>query len=230
VNNSIVHCLWRIGTVTLLLPILGIASAARAGITNASFIASLTSGSLSGAQFTVSYSYESTNVTGGSEDYLPLNSFDFDLLGTHFSKNDIFQGGQVIFHYGYLYNVTADFDPAVSGMPSNAPVNDIAFGFGGPGIIGYEDKENQFGGGTFSLIGSNLIPRVVSISIVGSDAQLVFTTTNHLGYVVEYTADIVLTNWISLTNLTATGSITNVVDPGAASQTQRFYHVGVWVP
>jgi hypothetical protein len=227
VNNSIVRCLRRVTAISSLLAVLGTATAARAPITNASFVASLTSGSLSGVQFTVSYSYDNAGITAGSEDYLPLQSFDFDLLGAHFSKNDIYQGGQVIFHHGILYNVTADFDPAVSGAPTNAPLNSIAFGFGGPGIIGYTDKQGEYGSGVFSLISSNIIPKVVSVSIVGNGLQLVFTTTNHLNYVVEYTADLVPTNWISLTNLTATGTTTTVADPGAASQPQRFYRVGL---
>jgi hypothetical protein len=230
VNNSIVRCLRQITAVSSLLGLLGSVVVARAAITNASFVASLTSGSLSGVQFTVSYSYDNSGITGGSGDYLPLNSFDFDLLGTHFSKDDIYQGGQVIFHYGILYNVTAAFDPYVSESPTNAPLNSIAFGFGGPGIIGYEDKQSQFGSGVFPLMSSNLIPQIVSVLIVSNNLQLVFTTTNHLDYVVEYTADMVLTNWISLTNLTATGTITAVADPGATPQSQRFYRVGVSVP
>jgi hypothetical protein len=226
-NSSIVHCLRRVAAVSSLLPMLGTATAACAAITNASFAASLTSGSLSGVQFTVSYSYDNSGITGGSGDYLPLQSFDFDLLGTHFPKDDIYQGGQVIFHYGILYNVTAAFDPYISGAPTNAPLNSIAFGFGGPGIIGYVDKQGQYGSGAFSLISSNIIPQIVSVSIVGSDLQLVFTTTNHLNHVVEYTTDLVPTNWISLTNLTATGTTTTVADPDAASPSQRFYRVGL---
>jgi hypothetical protein len=44
---------------------------------------------------------------------------------------------------------------------------------------------------------------------------------------VEYTTDLVPTNWISLTNLTATGTTTTVADPDAASPSQRFYRVGL---
>src|SRR5207249_7216731 len=71
-------------------------------------------------------------------------------LPTRRSSDLIQQGGQVILHYGKLYNVTAEFYPAIDGPPG-APVNNIAFGFGGPGTIGYSDTNGQYGAGAFLL-------------------------------------------------------------------------------
>src|SRR5215472_5920112 len=109
-----------------------------AAVTNASFVAYLTNGSLSGLEFPVQYSYDAAGITGGPEDYLQLLSFDFNLQGTQFSGTNIQQGGQVIFHYAKLYNITAEFYPSIDG-PAGAPVNQIAFGFGESGSIGYSD-------------------------------------------------------------------------------------------
>ena len=36
-------------------------------------------------------------------------------------------------------------------LPPNSPVNNITFGFGGDGVIGYIDLDNQFGGGSFTI-------------------------------------------------------------------------------
>ena len=97
---------------------------ARAGIILLNFNASLTSGSLAGTQFTGSFSYDSAGITGGSHDFLPLVSFDFDLLGVHFARANISQGGQAIFENGVLVNETAAF---FANSPAGSPVSDIAF-------------------------------------------------------------------------------------------------------
>src|SRR5262249_51924198 len=73
----------------------------------------------------------------------------FTLLGVPFTRNDIFQGGQVIFRDGVLVNVTASFQVV---LPPNSPVNNITFGFGGPGVIGYIDLHDQFGSGSFTVV------------------------------------------------------------------------------
>jgi hypothetical protein len=52
-----------------------------------------------------------------------------------FSRDRITQGGQAIFRDGALENVTA------------SPVNNITFGFGGAGVIGYIDRAGKFGQG-----------------------------------------------------------------------------------
>jgi hypothetical protein len=80
--------------------------------------------------------------------YVFLQSFDFTLPGVPFTRKDIFQGGQVIFENGVFENVTASFQVI---LPPNSPVNNITFGFGGPGVIGYINLENQFGTGSFTI-------------------------------------------------------------------------------
>jgi hypothetical protein len=120
------------------------AGAAEAAPVNLFLNASLSTGSLQGTSFSVSFSYDNSSLTGQGQEFLFLQSFDFTLLGTHFTRADIDQGGQVIFQNGTPENVTAAFFPL-------APVRDIAFGFGGPGIIGYLDSNRQFGGGSYSI-------------------------------------------------------------------------------
>jgi hypothetical protein len=118
-------------------------------IINLSFIATLTSGSLAPTTFPVHASYDDSGVTGGNGDFLPLTSFDFSLGGASFSRNNIAQGGQAIILFGQLDQVTAAFFGPL--LPANSPVTDIAFGFGGPAVIGYLDLERNFGSGTFIL-------------------------------------------------------------------------------
>jgi hypothetical protein len=108
--------------------------------------ASLDDGSLAGTTFQVMFSYDADQVTDTGDSYVPLNSFDFTLLGVPFTRNDIFQGGQVIFHDGVFQDVTASFQVI---LPPNSPVQNITFGFGGAGVIGYIDLNGQFGSGSF---------------------------------------------------------------------------------
>jgi len=110
--------------------------------------ASFDTGSLAGTTFSVCYSYAADEVAPVGETYLPLSSFDFELVGVSFTRNDIFQGGQVIFRDGALENVTASFQVF---LPPRSPVKNVTFGFGGPGIIGYSDLDDQFGSGSFAL-------------------------------------------------------------------------------
>jgi hypothetical protein len=112
------------------------------------FDASLDTGSLAGTLFPVCYSYDSDQVAPVGESYVQLNSFDFMLGDARFTRNDIFQGGQVIFTDGVAHDVTASFQVF---MPPNSPVTNITFGFGGDGVIGYIDLSNQYGDGSFAL-------------------------------------------------------------------------------
>lgn len=131
--------------------LLAAALSAQANIVSLGFDADLTSGTFSGTEFTGSFSYDNSTVNPADpQDFVSLLSFDFDLGGVHFNRSNIDQGGQAIFSFGELSNVTAAFVPSVNG-PANAPVSDIAFGFGGPGVIGYI-VDNQFGSGTFTIV------------------------------------------------------------------------------
>ena len=112
------------------------------------FVASLDTGSMAGKTFPVCYSYDADQVAPVGESYVQLNSLEFTLGDAQFTRNDIFQGGQVIFSDGVAQNVTASFQVF---MPPNSPVTNITFGFGGDGVIGYIDLSYQYGDGSFAL-------------------------------------------------------------------------------
>ncbi|HEY2592809.1 MAG TPA: PEP-CTERM sorting domain-containing protein [Chloroflexota bacterium] len=112
------------------------------------FDASLDTGSLAGAAFSVCYSYDAAQVAPTGQSYVPLSSLDFSLLGTPFARSDIFQGGQVELQDQVVQDVTASFQVR---LPAGAPVSNITFGFGGPGVIGYIDLNGQYGQGSFAL-------------------------------------------------------------------------------
>ena len=95
------------------------------------FDSTLETGALAGTQFTGTASYNNQGATGVGMEFFSLTSLNFTLLGESFTRNDISQGGQVILENGVLSYFTAAF------FPGSGPVDDIAFGFGGPGIIGY---------------------------------------------------------------------------------------------
>ena len=110
--------------------------------------ASLQDGSLAGTNFPVTFSYDPSLVAAKGQTFVGLKSFDFTLGGIAFHQRDINQGGQVIFVDGAIQNVTASFQGT---LPPGAPVKNITFGFGGPGVIGYIDLAGQGGRGTFAL-------------------------------------------------------------------------------
>lgn len=131
-------------------PVLVLAGAANAETINGAFDASLTSGSLAGTNFSGTFSYDNSGLIGSGEEFLTLLSFNFTLDGAQFTKSDIGQGGQAVFQNGVLQYVTAAFFPP---PPANAPVSDIAFGFGNPtSAIGYRDLTQQFGSGSYSFV------------------------------------------------------------------------------
>ena len=111
--------------------------------------ASLTSGPLAGTNFTISFSYDNSSLAGVGQEFLFLQSFNFTLLGTQFTLADIGQGGQAVFENGSLYLVEASFLPE---PPQSPVVTSLAFGFGGPGIIGYADSDGQPGEGSYTLV------------------------------------------------------------------------------
>lgn len=98
------------------------------------FDAILETGDLPGTTFVGSFSYDTAGSTGVGMEFLPLTSLDFVLLGVPFTLADIKQGGQVILEDGAFSLFRAAFLPP---PPAGSPVSDIAFGFGGPGVIGY---------------------------------------------------------------------------------------------
>jgi len=74
------------------------------------------------------------------------------------------------------------------------------------------------------------IPQISSLTTVGLDVRIGFTTGSNLTYTVESSSNLVAGGWNILTNLTGTGSVTTVTDPGAATLPRRFYKVGVGLP
>jgi outer membrane protein assembly factor BamB len=118
---------------------------ASAEVVTFEFDAVLQSGPLAGTTFSGNASYEAEGLTGVGTEFQPLTSLTFTLLGVRFTEADILQGGQAILQNGVLSDFTAAF------FPSEPPVDAIAFGFGGPGVIGYQ-LGSDFGSGVFTLI------------------------------------------------------------------------------
>jgi hypothetical protein len=150
-GESLIQCCGRVFVrlAYRLLLLFGLAAGLDAAtIVSASLSALLTTGSLAGVSFPVSYSYDASQVLPVGDSFINLESFDFTLLGVPFHRSDIFQGGQVIFRNCIEENVTASFQVI---LPPNSPVENITFGFGGPGVIAYIDLSNQFGQGTFAF-------------------------------------------------------------------------------
>jgi hypothetical protein len=70
--------------------------------------------------------------------------------------------------------------------------------------------------------------QITGNQIVGADEQINLSTGSNRLYRVDYTSDMVTPMWATLTNnLPGTGGIVTIVDPGAASQPQRFYRVTI---
>ncbi len=128
-----------------------------------SFNATLLTGAFTGTNFSGTGSYDTSGSTGMGQEFLTLTTLDFTLLGVPFTRADIFQGGQAILQNGALTYFTAAFFPP---PPPSAPVNDMAFGFGGPGIIGYSTPPgSNFGSGIYTLSPSP-IPEPAALKLV----------------------------------------------------------------
>jgi hypothetical protein len=205
--------------------VIGVGGNTRAAVTIGSFVAYLTNGSLGGLQFPVRYSYDAAGITGGAEDYLQLLSFDFNLLGTQFYRTNIQQGGQVIFHYGTLHSITAEFYPSIDG-PAGAPVNQIAFGFGGPGSIGYSDTNAQYGSGFFGITSSN-IPVSISLRMEAGYANLTLSGPQGTNCVLRYSTNLAtrIAGWTPLATNRMTGTNWIYLDSGSSNSSRRFYAV-----
>jgi hypothetical protein len=69
------------------------------------------------------------------------------------------------------------------------------------------------------------IPQITSLVITGADVKINFKTSSDATNTVEYSNDLVSTNWSILAKLLGTGGNTNVVDTGGAALPRRFYRV-----
>jgi hypothetical protein len=135
-----------IAALAMLLIMTGSHASEAQSILHLALRASLNDGALAGRTFEVSFTYNADDVSAQGDSFIGLKSFDFVLEGVPFSRSLIAQGGQVIFRDGVLNNVTASFQGQ---MPDGSPVNNITFGFGGPGVIGYIDLNGTYGQGSF---------------------------------------------------------------------------------
>jgi T5SS/PEP-CTERM-associated repeat protein len=72
--------------------------------------------------------------------------------------------------------------------------------------------------------------RITSFNANGGDIAFGFLTVSNKSYAVEYTDDLIAGTWLVLTNITGSGVATQIVDPGAAVFTQRFYRVHLSLP
>lgn len=101
------------------------------------------------------------------------------------------------------------------------------------GVINVIDGHTNFLGGFINngvVLTADNLPRIISISRVGSDVSINFTTISTLTHVVEFTSNLVSQSWTPLSSFTASGVITNITDPGVAALHQRFYRVHLVVP
>lgn len=142
--------------------------------------ASLNTGSLAGTMFPVSFGYDPALVD--SSGYGPLSFFNFTLLGTSFTLQNISQGGQVIVSNGSLMNVTASFQGV---LPAGSPVNNVTFGFGGPGIIGYIGTTGAFGQGSFTFSAAVVTPEPGTLTLVLSGCLLASFRRKKGGYRID---------------------------------------------
>ncbi|HTS16406.1 MAG TPA: hypothetical protein VMP11_02425 [Verrucomicrobiae bacterium] len=79
-----------------------------------------------------------------------------------------------------------------------------------------------------TILTTNNVPQILSITAVGSDIHIQFTTSSNLTCVLEYSGSFPAGSWIPLLGITGPGGNVTVTDFNALLQTQRFYRVR-WV-
>jgi hypothetical protein len=153
--------------LSLVFAFSALAPWATATTVNFQFQADLQTGQLAGTIFSGSGSYDNQGSTGVGQEFLTLTSLDFTLLGIPFTKAGIAQGGQAILQDGVLSYFTAAFFPPQP--PDSASVSDLAFGFGGPGIIGYATlPAPNFGSGVYTSTTEAVPePPTLALSVLG---------------------------------------------------------------
>jgi T5SS/PEP-CTERM-associated repeat protein len=142
-------------------------------------------------------------------------------------------GGKVLADCGG----TLTFTGIVTNNGSLKAVNGTVLEFYGPvvnnGVINILDGNTNFHAGFLNngvVISTDSVPQIVSISVVGSDLQVQFTTANSPTYVFEYTDSLENQSWNPIISVTGSGGIMSATDPGAASLPHRFYRVRLVVP
>lgn len=101
------------------------------------------------------------------------------------------------------------------------------------GVINVLDGNTNFHSGFVNngvVLDSSSIPQIVSVSVLGPDVEVRFTTSSGPTYYLEFTSDLVSAGWTPLIGFIGPGGIVGVIDPGAAARLQRFYRVRLVVP
>lgn len=125
----------------------------------------LQSGPLAGTAFPGTISFDNAAATGIGQEYFTLSSIDFTLLGRHFTRGDVSQGGQAITQDGTLSYFTSAFE-LLSAPPT---LSTVAFGFGGPGIVGYLTLLPRDGGeGEYTLSGPIGVSEPTSLTLAAA--------------------------------------------------------------
>jgi hypothetical protein len=142
-------------------------------------------------------------------------------------------GGTVIADCGG----TLTFTGVVTNNGTWTALNGSTFESYGPvvnnGLINVLDGHTNFVGGFVNngiVLDQDSIPQIVSVTAIGSNVQIEFTTAPKLLYILEYSSDIVTPNWTPLIGVIGPGGNVTLADFGATQHTQRFYHVHMTLP
>ena len=71
------------------------------------------------------------------------------------------------------------------------------------------------------------MPQFFNSAKDGNNFTLSWTALVNRNYTLQYNGDLVSTNWITLTNLTAALPVLTVTDLGAPANTNRFYRLSL---
>jgi len=86
---------------------------------------------------------------------------------------------------------------------------------------------NQLYRGVTFTPDAGLSPQMFSAGPCTNGFRLAWTTLMNRCYTVEYADDLMSTNWVTLTNVTACGPVAAVIDTNPAIGTNRFYRIGL---
>jgi formylmethanofuran dehydrogenase subunit C len=101
------------------------------------------------------------------------------------------------------------------------------------GVLNVIDGHTNFLAGFVNngvVLTADNLPQILSVTRIGTDVKINFTTVNTLTHVFEFTSNLVSQGWTPLLSFTGSGGITSITDPGAAMLPQRFYRVRLVVP
>jgi glucose/arabinose dehydrogenase len=106
------------------------------------------------------------------------------------------------------------FFGSTTGVSTNADVDGDGF-----------NNLQEFQAGTDPTNAASFL-RITATGPTNADWHVAFPTVSNKLYRLERNSDLATTNWVTVTNnIAGTGNTLQILDPGAASQTQRFYRV-----